>query len=155
MCVSLPSEQNLEKQQLAYAVLQRQPVVAARSCPFWVRPAIMPMDLLNLASCEMSFRVICQMFAILQLINFVVVTFLFQHTFRISDFLSHSRAQFPRDFLFWDVATDATPNHWACYFQGSLFLLSYSATCSGSMRKVHITLQELQAVELMLDKVGF
>ena len=41
---------------------------------------------------------------------------------------------------------DDTPNHWAFPFQGSGLPLSFSRIWSGSMPKVHIAFQELQAV---------
>ena len=53
------------------------------------------------------------------------------------------------------IATDATPTHWAFYFQGSGLLLSVSGTWSGSLSRVHIALQELQAVAVMLHRMAF
>ena len=47
------------------------------------------------------------------------------------------------------IATDATPTHWAAYFQGSGLPLSFSGAWSGSMcslSRAHIALQELQAL---------
>ena len=41
------------------------------------------------------------------------------------------------------IATDATPTHWAFYFQGSGLPLSVSGAWSGSLSRAHIALQEL------------
>ena len=63
----------------------------------------------------------------------------------------------PLQFLLPDVviATDATPTHWAFYFQGSGLPLSVSGTWSGSLSRAHIALQELQAVAVMLHRMSF
>ena len=53
------------------------------------------------------------------------------------------------------IATDATPTHWAFYFQGSGLPLSVCGTWSGSLSRAHIALQELQAVAVMLHRVAF
>ena len=54
-----------------------------------------------------------------------------------------------------DIATDATPTHWAFYFQGSGLPLSVSGAWSGSLCRAHIALQELQAVAIMLCRMAF
>ena len=53
------------------------------------------------------------------------------------------------------IATDATPTHWAFYFQGSGLPLSVSGAWSGSLSRPHIALQELQAVAIMLHRMAF
>ena len=53
------------------------------------------------------------------------------------------------------IATDATPTHWAIYFQGSGLPLSVSGAWSGSLSRAHIALQELQAVAIMLCRMAF
>ena len=53
------------------------------------------------------------------------------------------------------IATDATPTHWAFYFQGSGLPLSVSGAWSGSLARAHIALQELQAVAIMLLRMAF
>ena len=53
------------------------------------------------------------------------------------------------------IATDATPTHWAFYFQGSGLPLSVSGAWSGSLSRAHIALQELQAVAIMLCRMVF
>ena len=47
------------------------------------------------------------------------------------------------------------PTHWAFYFQGSSLPLSVSVSQYGSMCRVHIALQELQAVDMMLHRIAF
>ena len=53
------------------------------------------------------------------------------------------------------IATDATPTHWAFYFQGSGLPLSVSGAWSGSLSRAHIALWELQAVAIMLCRMAF
>ena len=53
------------------------------------------------------------------------------------------------------ISTDATPTHWAFYFQGSGLPLSVSGAWSGSLSRAHIALQELQAVAIMLRRMAF
>ena len=53
------------------------------------------------------------------------------------------------------IATDATPTHWAFYFQESGLPLSVSGAWSGSLSRAHIALQELQAVAVMLHRMAF
>ena len=53
------------------------------------------------------------------------------------------------------IATDATPTHWAFYFQGSGLPLSISGAWSGSLSRTHIALQELQALGIMLHRMAF
>ena len=53
------------------------------------------------------------------------------------------------------IATDATPTHWAFYFQGSGLPLSVSGAWSGSLSGAHTALQELQAVAVMLHRMAF
>ena len=53
------------------------------------------------------------------------------------------------------IATDAAPTHWAFYFQRSYFSSSVSGSWSGSMCRAQIALQELQAVAIVLHRMGF
>ena len=55
----------------------------------------------------------------------------------------------------WVIAADATPTHKAFYFQESGLPLLVSGSWSGSMCRVHIAFQELQAVAMMLYRVTF
>ena len=53
------------------------------------------------------------------------------------------------------ILTDATPTNWAFYFQGSGLPFSMSSPWSGSVHRVHIVVQELQAISLMLHRMTF
>ena len=53
------------------------------------------------------------------------------------------------------IATNATPTHWAFYFQGSGLPLSVNGAWLGSLARAHIALQELQAVAIMLHRMAF
>ena len=53
------------------------------------------------------------------------------------------------------IATDATPTHWAFYFQESGLPSSVSGAWSYSLSRAHIALQELQAVAVMLHRMAF
>ena len=53
------------------------------------------------------------------------------------------------------INTDATPYHLDFCFQGSRFPLSCNGIWSVSLCKVHIALQELQAIVPILYKMAF
>ena len=53
------------------------------------------------------------------------------------------------------IATDATPTHWAFYFQGSGLPLSVNGSWLDSLCRANIALQELQAVSIMLRRMAF
>ena len=74
------------------------------------------------------------------------------------EWLSHlQQSPVPLQFPLPDVviATDATPTHWAFYFQGSGLPLLVSGAWSGSLCRAHIALQELQAFAIMLQRMAF
>ena len=83
---------------------------------------------------------------------------LFPFLLTSTEWLSHLQQspvplQFPLPDLV--IATDATPTHWAFYFQESGLPLSVSGSWSGSMHRAHIALQDLQAVAMMLCGMAF
>ena len=53
------------------------------------------------------------------------------------------------------IATDATPTHWAFYFQDCGLPLSVSGAWSGSLSSAYTALQQLQAVAIMLRRMAF
>ena len=53
------------------------------------------------------------------------------------------------------IATDATPTHWAFYFQGSGLPLSVTGSWLGSMCRAHTALQEFQITAMMLHRMAF
>ena len=83
--------------------------------------------------------------------------FLFPLYINWNSWLHYNKVLFHCTFPLPDVviATDVTPTHWAFYFQGSGLPLSVSGAWSGSLSRVHIALQELQAVAIMLCRMAF
>ena len=108
---------------------------------------------LPVVACHSEWYVECLHFSA----NFFLSTFFFQHITNFGDYLNCSRVQPLFNFLFlmWLSLQMLHLIIWAFYFQGSGFPLSSSGSWSGSMYKVHITLQEFQAVALMLHKMAF
>ena len=53
------------------------------------------------------------------------------------------------------IATDALLHHWAICIQGSMVPISHSNTWSGSVNRMHVALQKLQAVALIMCKSAF
>ena len=53
------------------------------------------------------------------------------------------------------IPTDALPHHWVFYLQGSVVPIYYCCTWSGSMCKVYIALQDIQAVAFKLHEISF
>ena len=116
---------------------------SVRSFPFWARPPFVPMNMHDFTSCVKLFRVVCWMFTILQLI----ISFFSPTPFDVvsaSETVSVVTEFSPLWFPLPDVviSTDAIPNHWAFYFQGSGLPLSCSGAQSGSMHRAHTALQE-------------
>ena len=111
----------------------------------------------NCGDCVMSFRVICLLFIILQLINFFLYNFPFQLCINLSGLSHLQQSQVPLQFStsWYGIATDAMPSHWAFYFQDSGMPLSISGSWSGSMCKAHIALQGLYIVAMMLHRMAF
>ena len=66
--LSLPSDKLIEIQQLAYVLLQRQPITINQVMAFWARPPFVPMDVHNFTNCTVSFIVTCWMFTLLLLV---------------------------------------------------------------------------------------
>ena len=58
-------------------------------------------------------------------------------------------------FLMWSLLLMLHPLIGPFYFQGSGLPLSVSGAWSGSLSRAHITLQELQAVAIMLSRMAF
>ena len=67
---------------------------------FLARSPFVPVDVDNIASCVMSFRVKCWMFTILHLIYFFPFIFLFHHVIIFNNCLCCSRVHSLSDFLF-------------------------------------------------------
>ena len=86
-----------------------------------------------------------------------VFIFLFPLFVNWNGCLTYNKVLVPLHFPLPDVviATDATPTHWAFYFQGSGLPLLVSGAWSGSLSRVHIALQELQVVAIMFHRMAF
>ena len=156
MSVSLPPDKLAAIQQLAFSLLQTHPVT---DC--WV------MSFLGKANfCANGHSQLQRLCCVIQCDMLTVYhspTHLFSpiHFFFSSlhqlGWLSHLQ-QSPVHFQFPlpDVVTgtDAMSAHWAFHFQGSCLPLSISGSGSGSMFRAHITLQELQAIAMMLCRMA-
>ena len=156
MSLSLPPDKLADIQQLALSLLQNQHVTVHRVMSFWVRPIFVPMTTPNCSTCVMSFRVTCYMFTILPPFYFLRFIFFLSFLHQLEQLSHLQQSPVPLQFPLPDVviATDATPTHWAFYFQGSGLLLSVSGPWSDSMCRAHIALQELQASAMIAASDG-
>ena len=147
MPASLPSDKLLDIQQLVYLFYWDSQLQSVRLCNVLARPPFVQMDMHNFASCFVFFRVTCWILPIHLLMYYFLFTFLCKNSFSFRGCLSCSRVWFCCGFLFlkWPSA-NAIPTHVAFYFQGSEIPVSCSGCWSGSMSKMHIAMQELQAV---------
>ena len=53
------------------------------------------------------------------------------------------------------IATDATPTHWAFYFQGTGLPILVNGSWLGSIFRAYIALQELKAITMILHRMAF
>ena len=111
----------------------------------------------NCGTYAMSFRVTCSVFTILPHNYSHMSIFLFPPYVKLEWLSTLQQSPVLLHFPLPDVviATDATPTHWAFYFQGSELPLSIHGAWSGSLYRAHIALQELQAVAIMLCRMAF
>ena len=74
-----------------------------------------------------------------------------------NSYLICNRAKFLWNFhfLMWLLLLMPHPLIWPFYFQGSGLPLLVSGSWSGSMCRAHITLQQLQAIAMMLHRMAF
>ena len=157
MSVSLPPDKLADIQQLALSLLWPPHVTVRKVMSFLGKANFCINGHSNCSDYVVLFRVTCYVFTILPHICFLVFIFLLHLYVNWTDWLNCNKVQFPLQFPLPDVviATDATPTHWAFYFQGSGLPFSVSGTWSGSLSRAHITLQELQAVAVMLCRMAF
>ena len=157
MLVSLPLDKLAEIQQLALALLRTQHVTVHKVMSFLGKANFC-------TSGHSQLRHLCHVIQSDMLSVYHSPTQLFScvhfspSSLRQLEWLAKlQQSPVPLQFLLPDVviATDATPTHWAFYFQGSGLPLSVSGTWSGSLSRAHIALQELQAVAVMLCKMAF
>ena len=97
------------------------------------------------------------MFTILQTIYFLPFIFSLSslHQLELLSYLQQSPVIWQFSLPDVVIATDATHTHWAFYFQVSGLPLSVNGSWSGSMCRVHIALQEFQAVAMILCRMAF
>ena len=95
----------------------------------------------------------CLLFSHTIIFTFSFFSFLYINWNSWQNYKSPVPLQFPLPDVV--IATDATPTHWAFYFQRSGLPLSVSGAWSGSLARAHIALQELQAVAVMLHRMAF
>ena len=153
MYVSLPSHKLFEKQQLTHSLPQMKLVAVCEVMSFWARPPLVSMDMHNFVSCAISFSVTCWKFTIFQLIYFIIFISPFQHGISCRDCLNCSRVQSLMISSSW-LSVQMLHLVIGPFIFKVLFPSSCSGTWSGSICKVHISLQEFQAVELMLHKIA-
>ena len=157
MSISLPPDMLAVIQELALSLLQTPHVTVHRV-----------MSLLGKANfCtngHYQLQCLCHVIQSDMLHVYHSPTHLFSHVhFSLSslhqlEWLAHlQQSLVPLQFPFPDVviATDATPTHWAFYFEGSGLPLSVCGSCLSSLCRAHIALQELQAVAIMLHRMVF
>ena len=148
MSVSLPPDKLADIQQLALSLLHTPHVTVRKVMSFLGKANFC-------INGHSQLRRLCRVIQSDMLSVYHSPTHLFSHvhfspsSLRQLDRLANlQQSPVPLQFPLPDVviATDATPTCWAFYFQGSGLPLSVSGTWSGSLSRVHIALQELQAV---------
>ena len=142
LSVSLPPDKLADIQQLALSLLQTQPVKVCRVMSFLGKANFCTSDHYQLLR-------LCHVIQNDMLTVYHSATHLFSPVhFSFSslhqlEWLAHlQQSPVPLQFPLPDVviATDATPIHWAFYFQESGLLLLVSGSWSGSMCRGHIAL---------------
>ena len=156
MSVSLPLDKLAEIQQLALALLQTPHVTVHKVMSFLGKANFC-------INGHSQLWYLCRVIQSDMLSIYHSPTQLFSHVHfspslhQLEWLATLQQSPVPLQFLLPDVviATDATPTHWAFYFQGSGLPLSVSGTWSSSLSRAHIALQELQAAVVMLCRMAF
>ena len=119
---------------------------------FCMRLPFVPMTTHNVASCAVSFRVTCWTLITLPLIYFFLLFLLCSGLA-----LSFDRVHFSHNFLLfiWLLLPVLLPISGPFIFRALRFLSSVFVPGLVVMCKMHIALQEIQAVVLMLHKMAF
>ena len=152
MSVSLPPNTLAHIQQLALSLLQTPHVTVCKVMSFLGKANFVPMATPN---CVIQSDMLSVYHSPMQL--FSVVQFSLSSLCQLEWLAQLQQSPVPLQFPLLDVviATDATPTHWAFYFQGSGLPLSVSGAWLGSLCRAHIALQELQAVAITLHRMAF
>ena len=157
MLVSLPPDKLADIQQLALSLLHTPHVTVCKVMSFLGKTNFCtngPSQLQHLC-CVIQSDMLSVYHSPTQL--FSCVHFSLSSVHQLGRLSTLQQSPVPLHFPLPDViiATDATPTHWAFYFQGSGLPLSISGTWSGSLSRAHIALQELQVVAIMLYRMAF
>ena len=157
MSVSLPSDKLADIQHLALSLLQTTHVTVPKVMSFLGKANF----------CTKGHSQLCHLCRVIQheMLSvfhsptqlFSCVYFSLSYLHQLEWLANLQQSPIPLQFPLLDVviATDATPTHWAFYFQGSGLPLSVSGAWSGSLCRAHISLQELHAVAIMLCRMAF
>ena len=157
MSVPLPPDKLADIQQLALSLLQTTDVTVCRVMSFFGKANF----------CTNGHSQLCHLCHVIQhdmlsvyhspMQLFSCVHFSLSSLHQLEQLAKLQQSPIPLQFPLSDVviATDATPTHWAFYFQGSGLPLSVSGAWSGSLCRAHIALQELHAVATMLCRMAF
>ena len=156
MSISLPPDKLADIQQLALSLLCTPHVIVCKVMSFlgkanfctnghsqwWCLCSVIQSDMLSVYHSPTQLFAMCSFFS-----------FSLHQQEQLSNL---QQSPVPLHFPLPDVviATDATPTHWAFYFQGYGLPILVSGAWSGSLCRAHIVLQELQAVAIMLQKDG-
>ena len=157
MSISLPPDKLAEIQQLALSFLQTPHLTVQRVMSFLGKTVFVPVAIPNCGTYVVSFRVTCYVFIILPPNYFRMFIFSLSSLYQLEWLAHFQQSPVLLQFLLPDVviATDATPTHWAFYFQGSGLPLLVSGSWLDSLCRAHLALQELQAVAMMLCRMAF
>ena len=157
MSVSLPPDKLVEIQQLALSMLWTLHVTVCKVMSFLGKANFCTNghSQLHRLCCVIQSDMLSVYHSSMQL--FSCVLFSLSSLCQL-EWLAHlQQSPVPLQFPLPDVviATDATPTHWAFYFQGSGLPLWVSGSWSGSLCRAYIALEELHAVAIMLWRMVF
>ena len=157
MSVSLPSDKLADTQQLAISLLQTTHATVHRVMSFLGKANFCTIGHLQLHHlCHVIQHDMLSVYhSPMQLFSHVHFSLSSLH--QLEWLANLQQSPIPLQFPLPDVviATDATPTHWAFYFQGSGLPLSVSGAWSVSLCRAHIAFQELKAVAVMLCRMAF
>ena len=111
-----------------------------------------PLPTVEIVSCQWEWHIDC--LSLSHPLGFFCPLFSFNQLEQLSH-LQQSAVPLQFPLLGVVISTDATPSHWAFYFQGSGLPFSIGGSWAGSMCRAHFALQELQVVATMLHRMVF
>ena len=140
MSVSLLSDKLLEIQSMAHTLLQSQPVKVHQVTSFQKRPPFLPLAMHNSTSCVVSFRVICWMFTILQIIYSFHLSLPAWHQLKATVTVAACFSPFAISSSWYGYCYRCYTNLVGLLFSRFWVSLSCSGPWSGFMCKAHIAL---------------